>query len=87
MSPENEDLKRVTTNIKGAIIGFCRARLHYKRPRFTMGEMAAFVAEYPGVSVSPDSTSRVFRMLRKAGRVDYLVVDRSRSLYELRSVS
>jgi hypothetical protein len=49
-----------------------------------MAELAEFVAS--AVQVAPDSPGRILRQLRRAGRVDYRIVNRAQSLYEITAV-
>lgn len=80
-----EHLERVTVRIGAAILAFCRDHRERGR-RFYMDELRAFVEAHAG-SVAPASPDRVLRQLRQSGRVQYRVVSRRESLYEVVAVN
>jgi hypothetical protein len=47
-----------------------------------MADLATEVADRAGPT-APDSAGRMLRQLRKAGRLNYRVVDRANSIYEV----
>jgi hypothetical protein len=47
-----------------------------------MTDLVAFVEDRVG-AIAPDSAGRILRALRRAGRVNYIVLDRSASLYAI----
>jgi hypothetical protein len=73
---QEENLDRVKERISGAVQEFCG--LH---SQFHMVELADFVGKRTGVA--PDSPGRILRQLRSLGKVQYRVVDRRSSLYEI----
>jgi hypothetical protein len=75
--PGTTDLTRVAARIGAAVLEFCG-----RTSQFHMADLAAFVEGRIG-SVAPDSAGRILRQLRRAGTVNYRVVDRSASLYEI----
>lgn len=74
-----EHLERVTARIGAAILDFCRA---LEGRQFVMDALRRYVAAKVG-PVAPASPDRVLRQLRQAGRVQYRVVSRRESLYEV----
>lgn len=78
-------LARVSAKIAGAVLDFCRGRLAEGRPDFHAEELLAHVgAQVAGLA--PDSPSRVLRLLRREGRLDYAVLSRKDSLYRVLQV-
>jgi len=77
MGEQQENLERVSSRIAGAIIEFCRAH-----KRFYAEELRAYVLQATGI-VAPGSADRVLRDLRQRGILDYLVISRRESLYEV----
>lgn len=77
-------LKRVNTRISDAVLAFCDKRVARKRkPRlFYMDELTRFVQRRMGRdNVAPDSPSRILRSLRQAGKLNYITMSHSTSLY------
>jgi hypothetical protein len=71
------DIARVTERIAAAVLEFCAL------PRqFHMSELNAYVESSVG-TIAPHSAGRILRALRQAGKVNYRVLDRSNSLYEI----
>lgn len=79
------NLERVTERIQELILGFARDRVATSRPQFVMLELTSFVARHH--TVAPASVDRVFRHLRAQGLLDYVVVNRRGSQYELTKVA
>ena len=73
---QKEHLERVGERISGAVLEFCAVR-----KRFQMAELSDWVRERTGVA--PDSPGRILRQLRSVGKLNYRVVDRRASLYEV----
>jgi hypothetical protein len=70
---------------KEAILAFVRERLANATPEgaaFTADQLRNFVMNNVAGGVSPSSADRVLRTLRQAGRLDYVVLNRSKSLYK-----
>ena len=74
---QQENLDRVMSRIGQAIVRFCR--LHR---RFHAGELHAFVLQETGAA-APASADRTLRDLRKRGLIDYMVLNRRESLYQV----
>lgn len=77
MNQLNLDFARVSSRIGGAVVEFCRANR-----MFHAGELHRHVELATGVS-APASADRILRDLRKRGVVNYRVVSRGESLYEV----
>lgn len=73
----SDDLTRVALNIGQAIVQFWKLRIGTV---FTATELRQYVQKsYFGTA--PASADRVMRNLRKQGKINYELVDRSKSLY------
>lgn len=71
-------LELVGDKIEGAILDFFAGRpIGFQ---FHAEDLLRFVGQ--SVDVSPDSPSRILRHLRRAGRLNYRVINRAGSLYE-----
>lgn len=81
MSEQDDNLARVSTKIAPVVLRFCRKRWRRGEPEFHMEELVKFVKNR--TQIAPDSPSRILRKLRLDKRIDYNVVSRSESLYEL----
>jgi Fe2+ or Zn2+ uptake regulation protein len=77
---QREHLDRVSSRIGAAVLEFCQAHKH-----FHAGELHSHVERATGVS-APASADRILRSLRQRRVVDYRVVSRRESLYEVVSV-
>ena len=77
---QREQLDRVSSRIGSAVLGFCQ-----DHRQFHAGDLHAHVERATGVS-APASADRILRNLRQRGVVDYRVVSRRESLYEVTSV-
>ncbi len=80
---ENQDIKRVGLNLNQVIVAFWKAKLNLDSPsaRFTATELRQFV-QHHNFGTAPASADRIMRNLRKSGKINYAVVNRSKSLYE-----
>lgn len=76
-----EQLSRVRSKIGKVVLEFCQRRVGKS---FHSQDLAEFVEERAGSA--PASPDRVLRDLRRRGLVDYRVVSRAKSLYEILSV-
>ncbi len=76
---QSENLSRVTGRLASSIVEFFGPRLGQ---RFHVEELLAYVRSQVG-EVAPDSPGRVMRLLRREKRINYVVVSRSESLYEV----
>lgn len=84
--PQQElNLSRVSERIQGLIMSFARDRVVTQRCAFHMTELTSFVSRHH--VIAPDSAGRVLRLLRKRGQLDYVVLQRSLSLYEITKVA
>jgi hypothetical protein len=90
---QGKNLERVADKIGGSIIEFMRmiiargpATAGEHRVLFSMEGLHAWVTDSIR-NVAPDSPSRILRMLRQQGKLDYVVVSRSDSVYEIKSVA
>lgn len=77
MDTHEENLERVTTRIWRAVISFCK-----DNPRFHADELRRFVIRETGI-VAPASADRILRYLRQKKRLDYKVLSRRESLYQV----
>lgn len=78
---QTAELTRVSNNIRGLIQAFCKERLANGQPQFRMKDLHDYCQK--NARVAPGSPDRVLRQLRKAGEINYRVVSRSASQYEL----
>jgi hypothetical protein len=78
-----DNLHRVYGRVGQAILAFFAG--HAGR-RFHMIELLRYIRQVVG-EIAPDSPGRIMRLLRRHGRIDYVVVSRSESLYEIRGVA
>lgn len=81
MDEQTENLSRVSGRIGYIITQFCDDRLAQGNPQFHMDDLRTFVDGQR--TVAPASPDRVLRDLRKRKMVNYRVVSRSQSLYEV----
>ncbi len=79
---QEQNLERVSKRIAASIETFCRDVLTTMPHRFRMEDLLSHVRRDVGV-IAPDSPSRILRQLRSKGQIDYVVVDRAASLYQL----
>jgi hypothetical protein len=86
MSEQEKQLARVGGNVGPIVKDFCRKVLAKPVPTFTGSELRDFVVNVHG-KLAPGSADRVLRMLRRAGELDYVVVNRTAGLYKVLSVS
>lgn len=76
---QERQLKRVTGNIRARIEAFVAKVGAQPTPlrRFTASEL------HEAVGAAPASADRVLRVLRQEGHLNYRVIDRAASLYEV----
>lgn len=77
---QDYNLGRVSEKIAEHILEFCRRK--GKGTQFHMADLVAHVVSAVP-DIAPDSPSRILRDLRKKSLLDYRVVSRSQSLYEI----
>lgn len=76
------NLTRVESNIAPIVIAFLEGvQLQGCSQEFHLQDMQEYVAAKAGGVLSPDSPSRILRLLRRQGRIDYKVLSRRQSLY------
>jgi len=76
-------LDSVTSRIGASIMDFCRAKVG---KQFYAEDLRRHVINHIG-TIAPGSADRVLRDLRQRGFVDYRVLHRATSLYELRGLA
>ena len=72
-----ENLERVSSRIGRAIVNFCR-----EHRQFHADELRRAVVRETGIA-APASADRILRQLRQQGKLDYVVIDRRGSFYEV----
>ena len=75
---QTENLERVTSRIGAAIVAFCEKR----QTQFHVDDMRRYVEATVG-KVAPGSPDRILRNLRSKRKINYRVVNRRQSLYEV----
>jgi hypothetical protein len=78
---QRANLARVSSNIARIVADFCRGRFYGGRPEFRMADLTSHVNERS--TIAPDSAGRILRDLRRRRVLDYRVVNRAQSLYEI----
>lgn len=82
----DQELERVGLNLNQVIVSFWKNKVSLSNntdgqgPRFTSTELRQFV-QHHNFGTAPASADRVMRNLKKAGKINYEVVNRSKSLY------
>ena len=77
---QQENLERVSSRIARAVLAFCEVHR-----RFHAEELRKFVIRETGIS-APGSADRILRDLRKRGLIDYRVLSRRGSYYEVLAI-
>lgn len=80
MSEQQKNLERVSTRIAGHIKKFFANRVPGNQ--FRIEELRTYVQDQ-GEEIAPDSPGRILRDLRQKGVLDYRIVSRKDSLYEV----
>lgn len=78
-SDQQENLTRVSEVIGQLVMNFYRSTLETGAP-WHMGDLTKYVAGR--TTTAPDSAGRILRSLRQSGKLNYVVLSRSESLYE-----
>ena len=79
---QGKQLQRVHAKVGDIILSFVVARgLRLGDRTFTMAELLGVVSR--ARPVAPASADRILRLLRQEGHLNYRVVDRAASLYEV----
>jgi hypothetical protein len=95
MGEQKQNLERVSAKISAVILGYFdgllkRSAVQNFCPQFHMDDLAAFVQvrmEGQGINIAPDSTSRIMRNMRQRGLLNYKVISRGESLYQVLGVA
>lgn len=77
-----DERERVNVRIGPSVIEFAKNR---KRP-FFIEDLRRHITLTVGI-VAPASPDRILRQLRQAKKLDYVVLDRKRSLYQIKEVA
>lgn len=75
------ELRRVKAAIAKLILKFFEAR--GVGAQFHMVELMRFVNSH--ITIAPDSAGRILRDMRQAKELNYAVIDRRKSLYEIQA--
>lgn len=75
---DQQHLERVSSRIRPAILWFCA-----HTGVFHMEELRQFVAKATENHIAPGSPDRILRQLRKEGLIDYRLLSRQKSLYQI----
>lgn len=89
MTTQTAQLNRVASSASEAIQIFIADRLantDENGAAFTADQLRVYVNTHVEGGVSPSSADRVLRMLRQKGLVDYVVLNRGKSLYRAKPV-
>ena len=81
MIEQTQQLNRVAATTKDAILEFMKARLASEDPTFTSDQLRFYVTNNVLGKVSPSSADRVLRLLRQENKINYVVLNRGKSLY------
>jgi hypothetical protein len=83
MTEQTEQLKRVMATASEAILAFYKERVGQpgEGSAFTADQLRFFVNNNVSGGVSPSTADRVLRNLRQQNKLDYVVLNRSKSLY------
>jgi hypothetical protein len=79
-SDHPEERQRVFNNIHSAVLDFCRQRLA-DDPIFHASDLQTYVMDRTGCA--PASPQRIMQLLRAHNRVDYKVLSRPLSRYQV----
>lgn len=79
---QQENLERVSSRMERAILDFCRAHLSQEDHTFYADELRKYVIAKTGIA-APASADRILRLLRQRKLLNYRVVSRKESLYEV----
>lgn len=80
---QNENLERVGLNLNQAVEAFWRSKVSKEgeQRRFVANELRAYVNHH-NFGTAPASADRVMRQLKAKNRINYVLVNRAKSLYE-----
>ena len=77
---DNPNLKRVALNLSQAIVVFWMSREGTLNKEFTATELRQYVQRH-SFGTAPSSADRVMRQLRQQKKINYILVNRAKSLY------
>ena len=86
MTQQTLELNRVRLKVADIVFAFCRQREADKALDgvFRLNELVEYVRRrVQGSGLVVDSVSRILRDLRQRGRIEYVILDRSDSLYKI----
>lgn len=87
MTSDPQERARVRSRIGSLILEFCEYRLHGYGISFHMEDLKRFVeSRLPYGYIAPASTDRILRQLRQERQLNYKVVSRRQSLYQVMPV-
>jgi hypothetical protein len=86
VTAQRRDAARVLPRLRDVIEAWCARRLA-NGGMFHLGDLVAAVVRIRGTGSNASSVDRVLRILRAEGVLNYRVLDRSRSLYEILPVT
>jgi len=78
---QQQELTRVKQSIGRLVEEFVMNRLQTGQPRFHMEDLHAYILAQ--VLTAPASTDRILRQLRLDGKINYRVINRAESCYEI----
>lgn len=81
MCEQRKNLERVSQKIAGYVLSFCTQRMASGNTRFYMRELTRHVSTQ--IPTAPDSAGRILRDLKQKGLLNYRVVSRKDSHYEI----
>jgi hypothetical protein len=84
---QTQQFNRVAATTKEAILDFINERLTSYNGVFTSNQLRFYVSNNVVGGVSPSSADRVLRMLRQKNKINYIVLNRGKSLYRAVPVS
>jgi hypothetical protein len=89
MNEQTQQLNRVAATAGEAILDFIKQRLAdtVNNGAFTADQLRFYVNNNVVGGVSPSSADRVLRMLRQQNKLNYIVLNRGKSLYRAMPVS
>ena len=87
MTEQTQQFNRVAATTKEAILEFYNQRVISCNSTFTAGQLRFYVQNNVVGGVSPSSADRVLRKLRQENKLNYIVLNRGKSLYRAVPVS
>lgn len=86
MTSDQQERARVKSRIGKLIVEFCTERLKHFEGTFFMEELRVYIDRKLAGCIAPDSPGRILRQLRQQGELNYIVLFRSQSLYQIKPV-